>query len=197
MILSKGSPAKKPKKKRERPKGSTKKPKKPALKKPKVESKLPEPKKDEVKPATSAIQLRESYSDKYTLNRIFRREMGEPEFWIGKDGLDTMRPLRSQDQEREISRKVLIPTDQTPPYQPAHVLSPEFEGTSNYERGVVDLKQELEEKLQHLKDNSDSNPQQIIQTQEELKTLDCLYDNFYSGMNVFRTAKGGRDKLRE
>jgi len=197
MTLSKKSPTKKPKKKRGRPKGLKNKPKKPALKKPKVEAKPPEPKKEEAKPAPSAIQLRESFSDNYTLNRIFRREMGEPEFWIGKDGLDPMRPLRTKDQEQEISQKVLIPADQIPLYQPTHVLSPEFNGTSNYERGVVDLKQELEEKLQRLQTNPDSSTQQIIQTQEDLKTLDYLHDNYYSGMNVFRTAKGGRDKLRE
>jgi len=33
--------------------------------------------------------------------------------------------------------------------------------------------------------------------EEDLKTLDYLYQNYYIGMNVFRTAKGGREKIRE
>ena len=32
---------------------------------------------------------------------------------------------------------------------------------------------------------------------ENLKKLEYLYDNYNMGMNVFRTAKGGRDKISE
>ena len=35
-----------------------------------------------------------------------------------------------------LHRKVEIPHDQTPEYIPEHVLSPEYAGVSNYERGV-------------------------------------------------------------
>ena len=97
----------------------------------------------------------------------------------------------------EISKKVETPTDQTPEYTPKHILSPEFEGTSNYETGINRVRNETIEKLDRMKNESDTNPQQIKQIEDELKILDNLYENYNLGMNVFRTAKGGRDKLRE
>ena len=162
---------------------------------PKVEAKPEEPKK-ETKPVL-APKPAESYSDRYRLDRIFRREMEEPEFWIGKKGLVPSVALLSQDEEKDISRQVQIPADQTPQYKPEYILSPEFGGLSNYERSVNDFKQELEKKLQYLKANPDSAEQQISKTEQDLKNLDNLYDNYYNGMNVFRIAKGGRDKLRK
>jgi len=223
---------KKPKKKRGRPKGSTKKPKKTTAKapkakepqletelgetkskkpkavkpkvetkpeapkeKPKVEAKPEEPKK-ETKPVL-APKPAKSYSDRYRQDRIFRREMEEPEFWLGKKGLVPSVPLLSQDEEKDISNQVQIPADQIPQYKPEYILSPEFGGLSNYERSVNDFRQELEKKLQYLKANPDSAEQQISKTEQDLKNLDNLYDNYYNGMNVFRIAKGGRDKLRK
>ena len=223
---------KKPKKKSERPKGSTNKSKKitakaskakesqfetelgeteskkPKAVKPKVETKLEVPKekpKVEAKPEEPKKETKlvlapkptESYSDRYRQDRIFRREMEEPEFWLGKKGLVPSVPLLSQDEEKDISSQVQIPADQTPQYKPEYILSPEFRGLSNYERTVNDLKQELEKKLQYLKANPDSAEQQISKTEQDLKNLDNLYDNYYNGMNVFRIAKGGRDKLRK
>lgn len=203
----------KSKKKRGRPKGSTNKSKKTTAKvetkpepkketkpeapkeKPKVEAKPEEPKK-ETKPVL-APKPAESYSDRYRQDRIFRREMEEPEFWLGKKGLVPLVPLLSQDEEKDISSQVQIPADQTPQYKPEYILSPEFRGLSNYERTVNDLKQELEKKLQYLKANPDSAKLQISKTEQDLKNLDNLYDNYYNGMNVFRIAKGGRDKLRK
>ena len=123
--------------------------------------------------------------------------MEEPEFWLGKKGLVPLVPLLSQDEEKDISSQVQIPADQTPQYKPEYILSPEFRGLSNYERTVNDLKQELEKKLQYLKANPDSAKLQISKTEQDLKNLDNLYDNYYNGMNVFRIAKGGRDKLRK
>ncbi len=222
------TPAKKLKKKRGRPKGSTKKLKKLKAKAPKVEklqfetnlgeTKTKKPttislsetglavskvatevvttKQAEQKPAPPTKPA-ESFSDKYRQDRIFRREMGEPEFWIGKKGLVTLRPMRTKEEEQAISRKVLIPIIQSTPYSPEYILSPEFKGTSSYELGIESLKQEWEEKLQRIKANPDSSTQQLAQTEKDLKTLDHLYSNFYNGMNVFRTAKGGRDKLRK
>jgi len=203
----------KSKKKRGRPKGSTNKSKKTTTKvetkpepkketkpeapkeKPKVEAK-PEESKKETKPVL-APKPTEVYSDRYRQDRIFRREMEEPEFWLGKKGLVPLVPLLSQDEEKDISSQVQIPADQTPQYKPEYILSPEFRGLSNYERTVNDLKQELEKKLQYLKANPDSAEQQISKTEQDLKNLDNLYDNYYNGMNVFRIAKGGRDKLRK
>ena len=166
-------------------------PPKPAEQKP-----APPSKPAEQKPAPPSKPA-ELFSDKYRQDRIFRREMGEPEFWIGKQGLVTLRPMRTTQEEQEISRKVLIPIIQSTPYSPEYILSPEFKGTSSYELGIDSLKQEWEEKLQRIKANPDSSTQQLTQTEKDLKTLDHLYSNFYHGMNVFRTAKGGRDKLRK
>lgn len=87
-------------------------------------------------------------------------------------------------------------TYQVPPYKPSHVLSPEFKGTSNYETGIEDLVQERMDKLKKLRSDPDASEAEIRQAEEELKTLDYLYENFNIGMNVFRTAKGGRDKIR-
>ena len=85
---------------------------------------------------------------------------------------------------------------QIPPYAPQHMLSPEFQGTSNYEVGLADILKEKTLTLQRLQDQK-ANPGQIQQAQEELKELSRLYENYNIGMNVFRTAKGGRDKIRE
>jgi len=147
--------------------------------------------------AATTTQVSESFTDKYRQDRIFRREMGEPEFWMGKEGLVPPRPILSSDEEKKTWERAMQPQDQTPQYKPENILSPEFAGTSNYERGIGDFTQELEEKLEKLKLDPESNPEKINKTQEDLKTLDYLYENFYLGMNVFRTAKGGRAKLRE
>ena len=82
-----------------------------------------------------------------------------------------------------------------PNYSPHHILSPEFEGKSNYEMGIQDLIADSNNKLKSLtnRKSSSSKTQQLV---EDLKTLNCLYENYHIGMNVFRTAKGGRDKLR-
>jgi colicin import membrane protein len=87
-------------------------------------------------------------------------------------------------------------TCQIPPYSPTHVLSPEFQGASNYELGIVELAKEKTETLEQLKHDPEANKVKINQAEEDLKTLDYLYENYNIGMNVFRTAKGGRDKLR-
>lgn len=103
----------------------------------------------------------------------------------------------TKEEIEEISKRVEKPSDVTPQYDPKHVLSPEYSGTSNYEIGLSMVKRETEEKLAQLNKNPDASPQKIRQYQEDLKTLDYLIQNFDIGMNVFRTAKGGREKLRE
>jgi len=200
-----GNSAEKPKKKRGRLKGSTSKPTKPkAETKPKKqtekEPKASAPKKKEpTQVSTSLVPGRlpslNSFTDKYTQNRIFRREMDEPEFFLHKTERASLRPILTQADEQEISRKVQIPIDQTPKYVPEHMLSPEFGGLTSYERGIEDHKQELEEKLRRLKENPDDSAIQIEQIEKELRSLDYLYENYNIGMNVFRTAKGGRSKL--
>ena len=138
-----------------------------------------------------------SFSDKHGLERIFRREMGEPEFFHYKKDLVPPRPVLTVDEQDEISRKVEIPTDQTPLYIPEHVLSPEFGGTSIYESGIIVLAEEAKQKLDRLKNDPHALVDDITRTEQDLKYLDSLYQNYYFGMNVFRTAKGGRGKLWE
>jgi len=43
----------------------------------------------------------------------------------------------------------------------------------------------------------EATQQEIELAKLALKKLNYLYDNYNMGMNVFRTAKGGRDTLRE
>jgi colicin import membrane protein len=96
-----------------------------------------------------------------------------------------------------IAQKVQTPTNNTPKYTPQHILSPEFQGISNYEVGIDSIKKEAKERLAHLKSASNADSQQIEMLEHDLRIIDYLYENYHLGMNVFRTAKGGRDKLRE
>ena len=142
------------------------------------------------------VKTGDSFSNKRKQDRIFRREMGEPEFFLF-DKRVTMKSVLSSEEQEEISRKVQIPTDQTPKYDPKHVLSPEFAGDSNYEAGISDLLDEAKQKLDRLLNDSEANPQEIELTKNSLRKLEYLLENFELGMNVFRTAKGGRSTLRE
>ena len=58
------------------------------------------------------------------------------------------------------------------------------------------MKEEAQQRLEQLK-NSDASAEEIAQAEEDLRKLDYLYENFHIGMNVFRTAKGGRDKVKK
>lgn len=136
-----------------------------------------------------------SFTNKRLSEQIFRREMGEPEFFLRKHELAPPRPILTSEEEEEISRRVEIPSDQTPKYNPQRVLSPEYHGASNYESGIESLRDELEEKLSKLQNNPNANQQELYQAEEDLKTIDNLYENYNLGMNVFRTAKGGRNKF--
>ena len=127
---------------------------------------------------------------------IFRREMGEPEFFLDKKDR-FLRPILTQEQQESLTRKAEIPHDQTPAYVPEHVLSPEFAGVSNYERGVDSFLEELKQKFERLKNDPDASEKEIRETKNEITYLESLHENFYIGMNVFRTAKGGRDKVKK
>ena len=125
---------------------------------------------------------------------IFRREMGEPEFWLDKKDRFP-RPILTQDQQESITRVAETPQDQTPKYDPQHILSPEHGGVSNYENGVNSFLDELKSKLTTQKSDPESTKQEILATENEITYLESIHENFYIGMNVFRTAKGGRDKI--
>jgi colicin import membrane protein len=154
---------------------------------------------DEYKAAAAEVVIADAgrgLTNKRGAERIFRREMGEPEFWQEKNERAPLTPVLSQTQEEQISRQVQIPQDQTPEYNPQHILSPEFAGVSSYEREIKNQREELEQRLIRLKNDPNASNQEIKLVEEDLKTLDYLYENYYMGMNVFRTAKGGRNKLR-
>ncbi|MDC0242037.1 hypothetical protein OAK22_00070 [Nitrosopumilus sp.] len=134
----------------------------------------------------------------YTFKRqgeeIFRRDMGEPEFWLEKEDRFP-RPILSSDEQESITRQAETPQDQTPAYNPQHVLSPEFGGVSNYERGVDSFLDELKAKLVKQKSDPESTEKEILATENEITYLESIHENYYIGMNVFRTAKGGRNKI--
>jgi colicin import membrane protein len=154
---------------------------------------------EEYKAAAAEVVIADAgrgLTNKRGAERIFRREMGEPEFWQEKNERAPLTPVLSQTQEEQISRQVQIPQDQTPEYNPQHILSPEFAGVSSYEREIKNQREELEQRLIRLKNDPNASNQEIKLVEEDLKTLDYLFENYYIGMNVFRTAKGGRNKLR-
>ena len=135
------------------------------------------------------------YSFKRQGEEIFRREMGEPEFWLEKEDRFP-RPILTADQQESLTRKAEVPADQTPAYVPQHVLSPEFGGLSNYERGVDDFLEAAKLNLETLKHNPDATEKEIQNAKDEIIYLESLRENYYIGMNVFRTAHGGRDKIK-
>ena len=135
------------------------------------------------------------FTNKRKQERIFRREMGEPEFFLMDKG--PVKPILTGDEIEKISKKAQIPKDQTPKYNPEHILSPEFSGGTNYESGIQDLVDETKLKLERLLNDPEANPQEIKLTKLALKKLDYLFENYNLGMNVFRTAKGGREKIQE
>jgi len=140
-------------------------------------------------------KISDAFTNKRFQEQIFRREMGEPEFFLRKHELAPPRHILTPEEQEEISRRVEIPTDQTPKYNPQHMLSPEYHGASNYESGIESFRDELEEKLAKLQKDPNASKQQIHQAEEDLKTIDYLFENYHLGMNVFRTAKGGRSKI--
>ncbi len=126
---------------------------------------------------------------------IFRREMGEPEFWLVKQDRFP-RPILSAEEQESITRKAEIFKDETPAYNPEHVLSPEYGGVSNYEHAVDEFLDESKQRLEQLKNDPESTKKQIKNAENDIIYLESLHENFFIGMNVFRTAKGGRDKLK-
>ncbi len=146
---------------------------------------------DEVK---SEAAKAPDYSFKRQGEEIFRRDMGEPEFWLEKENR-FLRPILSAEEEAKITRKAEIFHDQTPEYIPEHVLSPEYNGLSNYERGVDEMLEVAKLHLETLKADPDVTEKQIKDAQDKITYLESLHENYFIGMNIFRTAKGGREKI--
>ena len=154
---------------------------------------------EEYKAIAAEVKAEAAAKSDFTFKRqgeeIFRREMGEPEFWLDKQDRFP-RPILSADEQESLTRQAEIFHDQTPAYVPEHVLSPEFAGVSNYERGVDSFLEEIKQKLEQLKNDPTATEKEIKDTENEIIYLESLHENFYIGMNVFRTAKGGRDKIK-
>ena len=68
---------------------------------------------------------------------------------------------------------------------------------SEYERNVGKLIEEKSLKLEQLKNSQEISPTDIQMLQEEIESLQSLFDNYNLGMNYFRRARGGRSGLRE
>ena len=153
---------------------------------------------DEYKAIAAEVKADTTKKSDFTFKRkgeeIFRREMGEPEFWLDKKDRFP-RPILTQDQQESITRVAETPQDQPPKHDPQHLLSPENNGVSNYENGVNSFLDELKIKLAKLKKDPESTEKEILTTENEITYLESIHENFYIGMNVFRTAKGGRDKI--
>jgi len=154
---------------------------------------------EEYKAIAAEVKADAAKAPDYTFKRkgeeIFRREMGEPEFWLDKEDRFP-RPILTADQQESLTRKAEMPEDQTPEYIPQHVLSPEFSGLSNYERGVDEFLDVAKLNLETLKHDPEATKKQIQDAKDEITYLESLHENFYIGMNVFRTAHGGRDKIK-
>ena len=154
---------------------------------------------EEYKAIAAEVKADAAKKSDYTFKRkgeeIFRREMGEPEFFLDKKDR-FLRPILTQEQQDSLTRKAEIPKDQTPAYVPEHVLSPEFGGVSNYENGVNSFLEESKQKFEKLKNDPEATEKEILDAKQEITYLESLHENYYIGMNVFRTAKGGRDKIK-
>jgi len=147
---------------------------------------------DEVKEETVK---RSTHTFKRQGEEIFRREMGEPEFWLDKKDRFP-RPILTPEEQALITRKAEMFKDETPTYIPEHILSPEFAGVSNYEHAVDEFLEESNQRLEKLKNDPESTKTQIKNAENDIIYLKSLHENFFIGMNVFRTAKGGREKIK-
>lgn len=76
-------------------------------------------------------------------------------------------------------------------------LDPAYHGESNYEVGLEDLLAQTKEKLKKMQSDPTVTKEQLRLVEEDLQTLETLWENYHIGMNVFRNAKGGHDGLRE
>jgi hypothetical protein len=68
---------------------------------------------------------------------------------------------------------------------------------SEYEPNVGKLIEEKNLKLEQLKNSQEISLTDIQKLQEEIESLQSLFDNYNLGMNYFRRARGGRSGLRE
>ncbi len=183
--MSGEKPTEPPKKKRGRLKGSKSK-----SKEPKTEEIKPEEPKVEAKPEEPKVEAKPEEPKEAPAEKKEETALEKTE--------EKPKPKEYTPEEiEEIAKKVETPSDQTPTYRPEHILSQEYEGSTNYEQVIRQVREETEAKLARLRDDPNSDILELKKAEEDLMILDSLHENYNIGMNVFRTAKGGRNKLRE
>jgi hypothetical protein len=69
--------------------------------------------------------------------------------------------------------------------------------SSEYEKNVVKLIEEKLEQLESMKRAQVQDTSQVDRLNDEIQTLEALFENYNLGMNYFRRARGGRSGLRE
>lgn len=69
--------------------------------------------------------------------------------------------------------------------------------SSEYERNVTRLIQAKLDELERLKKENNWENSKIHVLEDEIETLETLFENYNLGMNYFRRAQGGRSGLRE
>jgi hypothetical protein len=68
---------------------------------------------------------------------------------------------------------------------------------TEYERNLGKLILDKNEQLEELRKIRHSKAADILKLEEEIETLQSLFENYNLGMNYFRRARGGRSGLRE
>jgi hypothetical protein len=68
---------------------------------------------------------------------------------------------------------------------------------TEYERNLGKLILDKNEQLEELRKIQQSKAADILKLEEEIETLQSLFENYNLGMNYFRRARGGRSGLRE
>lgn len=69
--------------------------------------------------------------------------------------------------------------------------------SSEYEKNVTMLIQAKLDELECLKKEENWDRSKIQVLEDEIETLETLFENYNLGMNYFRRAQGGRSGLRE
>ena len=96
-----------------------------------------------------------------------------------------------------IAIRVSRPNDQTPKYNPKNIFEPKFEGYSTYENSLRDLSHEKKKELAELVTDPDATNYDKKIAEQEFNIINSLRENYFSSMDVFRTSKDGRNKLRK
>lgn len=63
-----------------------------------------------------------------------------------------------------------------------------------YEDNIRKLLDEKKQKLDELKDDSNTSKHEIDKLEDEISVLTMLYENYNIGMGAFRRAKGARER---